>query len=58
MLRVHTRTGTFFTSFGGPVVHVEPSPNGKGRVLMVSMFIFGSGAASKDAGQLLFYQPI
>lgn len=44
-------------SFANPVAHVEPAPQGGGRVLVVTMFLFdarGTGAA----GELLYYQPL
>ncbi|MDQ6744444.1 MAG: hypothetical protein M3Z27_00245 [Actinomycetota bacterium] len=57
-LTMRTAVGTSSTSFGVPTAQVEPNPGGRGQVLVVTMFIFGSGGASSRAGELVYYQPI
>jgi len=50
--------GHFGTSFGNPIATVLRSPTGRGQVLAVTVFVFGSGAAAREAGELVYYQPI
>jgi len=57
-LRLRTRGGRFSTSFGNPVVRVLPAPSGRGRVLAVTLFVFSSGQAASDAGELVYLQPL
>lgn len=55
-LAIHTASGTFTTSFGDPIVQVEPAPAGRGRVLVVTMFVFFAGVG--EGGELLYEQPV
>jgi hypothetical protein len=57
-LTISTPAGAFSTSFGNPRVTVLPAPHGSGRVLVVTMFVFGRGSALKPPGELIYYQPI
>jgi hypothetical protein len=45
------------TSFANPVAHVEPAPQGHGRVLVVTMFLFNAHGPGAP-GELVYYQPI
>ncbi len=57
-LTISTPTGAASTSFGDPTVTVLPAPNGSGQVLVVTMFVFSRGAATKQSGELVYYQPL
>jgi hypothetical protein len=52
-VRVATPGGS--TSFGNPTVSEVVAPSGR-RALMVTMFVFSEGAASGEAGSLIFYR--
>jgi hypothetical protein len=54
-VRVATPGGS--TSFGNPTVTELVAPGGK-RALMVTMFVFSEGAASGEAGSLIFYREL
>jgi hypothetical protein len=54
-VRVATPGGS--TSFGNPTVTELVAPSGK-RALMVTMFVFSEGAASGEAGSLIFYREL
>lgn len=54
-VRVATPGGS--QSFGNPTVTELVAPDGK-RALMVTMFVFAEGAASGEAGSLLFYREL
>ncbi|MEA2154592.1 MAG: hypothetical protein QOE11_732 [Solirubrobacteraceae bacterium] len=45
------------TSFGNPTITELVAPSGK-RALMVTMFVFSEGAASGEAGSLIFYREL
>jgi hypothetical protein len=46
-------------SFANPIVKVLPSPHPSGGdALVVSMFIFGVGAASGESGELVYYKDL
>lgn len=57
-LRIDVAGGPFSTSFGNPIVSVLPAPSGHGQVLAVTMFVFGSGPAGRDGGELVYYRPL
>jgi hypothetical protein len=57
-LTIATAAGAFATSFGEPIAEVLPSPTGGRQVLVISTFVFGSGEASRENGELVHYQPI
>lgn len=57
-LTIATATGAFATSFGEPIAQVLPSPTGSGQVLVISTFVFDSGGAAHENGELVYYQPI
>ncbi|MHB8658188.1 MAG: hypothetical protein ACYC91_09590 [Solirubrobacteraceae bacterium] len=57
-LRLATATGRFQTSFGNPIVHVLRGPGGRGALLAMTVFVFDSGAAGGEAGELIFGQPL
>lgn len=42
-------------SFGNPTVNVVDRPDGTGKAIVISYFIFGEGAGSGEAGSLLYY---
>jgi hypothetical protein len=46
------------SSFGNPTVQVLRAPGGRGRALVVTMFVFSAGAASAMPGELVYYQPL
>ena len=54
-VRVATPGGS--TSFGNPTVTELVAPSGR-RALMVTMFVFSEGAASGEAGSLIFYREL
>jgi hypothetical protein len=54
-VRVVTPGGS--TSFGNPTVTELVAPDGK-RALMVTMFVFGEGAAPGESGSLIFYREL
>jgi hypothetical protein len=54
-VRVATPGGS--TSFGNPTVTELVAPGGR-RALMVTMFVFAEGAASGEAGSLIFYREL
>lgn len=59
MYPVHLTMGArpVSSSYANPVARVEPAPHGKGRVLVVTMFLF-SAAAPEAGGELVYYQPV
>lgn len=57
-LELTLNDGSFATSFGNPIVDVLRGPGGHGEVLAVTMFVFGTGGASREAGELVYYQPL
>lgn len=57
-LRFRTAAGVFAASFGNPIVDVLPAPDGRGRVLVTTMFVFNQGPAAREAGELLYYWPL
>lgn len=57
-LRFHLPGGPFATSFGNPIVSVLPAPGGHGQALVTTLFVFSSGAAAREAGELVLYQPL
>ena len=56
-IKLGTVSGALATSFGHPVARVLPAPGG-GQALVVSVYVFGSGPARADAGELLYWNPI
>ena len=58
VLRFHTAAGTFRASFGNPIVSLLPAPDGRGRVLVMTLFVFSQGPAAREAGELLFYRRV
>jgi hypothetical protein len=57
LLGVRTAGGS--RSFANPCVAVLPSPHPSGgSALVVTMFIFGSGAGSGESGALVYYQDL
>ena len=57
-LQLDTALGPMGCSFGNPVVAPLPAPHGRGEVLAVTLFVFSSGPAAREAGELLFYRPL
>jgi hypothetical protein len=57
-LTIRTAAGTFQTSFGNPIVQIEPAPGGHGNVLVVTMFQFSGGRKLAGPGELVYYQPL
>ncbi len=57
-LTFETTVGTVGASFGNPIVNFLPSPHGRGDVMVMTVFVFSSGPAARDAGELLFYRPV
>jgi len=55
--QLRIRTPGASRSFANPCVRVLPSPAG-GDALVVTMFIFGAGAGSGEAGTLVYYQDL
>jgi hypothetical protein len=55
--RLQVRTPGGSRSFANPGASVLPSPAG-GNALVVTMFIFGSGAGSGESGALAYYQDL
>jgi hypothetical protein len=45
---------TVASSFANPIARVEPGPNGRGLVLVVTMYLFAGPAQ----GELVYYQPL
>jgi hypothetical protein len=45
------------SSFANPIARVEPAPGGRGRVLVVTMFLF-EAYASAARGELVYLQPL
>jgi hypothetical protein len=45
------------TSFGNPVAQQLPAPDGRGQVLVMTMFLFAS-SVPEQGGELVYYQPI
>jgi hypothetical protein len=45
------------SSLGNPVARVLPGPQGQGRVLVVTLFLFAANVP-QQAGELVYYQPI
>jgi len=56
-LTLSTTAGSVSSSIGNPVAQEEPAPGGHGRVLMITMFLFGPYATG-EGGELVYYQPI
>lgn len=48
---------TLSSSLGNPVARVLPGPQGQGRVLLVTLFLFAANVP-QQAGELVYYQPI
>jgi hypothetical protein len=46
------------SSFGNPTAAVLRAPDGHGRVLVVTMFVFSAGQAAATPGELVYYQPL
>jgi hypothetical protein len=57
-LTIATDQGAFSTSFGNPTAQVERAPTGTGQVLVVTMFVFRTGKAETNTGELIYYQPL
>jgi hypothetical protein len=57
-LTLETASGRSDTSFGNPTAEVLHAPDGTGQVLAVTVFVFSSGGAARDAGELVYYQPL
>lgn len=57
-LTIETPLGRFSTSFGNPTAAILPAPSGHGRVLVMTLFVFSSGQAAREAGELVFYRPL
>jgi hypothetical protein len=55
-LAIRTAGGSL--SFGNGTAAILPGPGGTAPVVFASYFIFGSGAAPGEAGQLVFYRRI
>jgi hypothetical protein len=56
-----TPAGRYYESFANPVVSVLPAPPGggagaHGEVLAVTMFVFSTGGAASQSGELVFYR--
>jgi len=47
-LTLTTAHGSFRTSFGEPIAEVARAPSESGRVLIVTMFVFGTGQATRE----------
>jgi len=52
------RTAGGSTSFANGTAAVLPGPSGGAPVILASYFVFGTGAAPGEAGQLIFYRRI
>ena len=57
-LQLTLADGNFSTSFGNPIVNVVRAPSGHGDALVVTVFVFNTGAAASEAGELVYYQPL
>jgi hypothetical protein len=57
VLTMSTQAGTSNTSFGNPTAQLEPAPQGEGRVLVITVYIFNSRATSSESGELVYFQP-
>jgi len=57
-LTLTTAHRSFRTSFGEPIAEVARAPSESGRVLIVTMFVFGTGQAAREGGELVYYQPL
>jgi hypothetical protein len=57
-LAIDTRVGAAGCSFGVPTVSILDPAGGRQRVLTVTMFVFSSGPAASEAGELVFYRPL
>jgi hypothetical protein len=53
-LNITTLQGS--TSFGNPTFTFLKSPNGKDAIVVVTYFLFGQGAKTGEAGELIFYK--
>jgi hypothetical protein len=51
-----TPAGRYYQSLANPVVSVLPAPGGRGQALVVTMFVFATGKAASQAGELVFYR--
>ncbi len=59
MLRLKVRTPGGSRSFANPTVSILPSPHpAGGSALVVTMFVFASGAGSGEAGELVYYHDL
>jgi hypothetical protein len=56
-LTLSTTAGSVSSSIGNPVAQEEPGPGGHGRVLVITMFLFGPFATG-EGGELVYYQSI
>lgn len=43
------------SSFGNPSINVVDDPTGRGKVVVISYFLFSEGAKNGEAGSLLYY---
>lgn len=57
-LSIGVAGGPYAASFGNPIVSLLRAPSGRGEVLAVTIFVFGSGPASAHAGELVYDQPL
>lgn len=57
-LTLATARGRFATSFGNPIAAVLRAPGGDGDVLATTVFVFSSGAAAAEAGELVYWRRV